>query len=388
MSGKLRFIRMIKLIDKVSKQYCVALLVAVLGAALPGCASTPPALPAAATPAERQIFLATGVARVLARQQDAQAPGVAVIVVKDGKVVLSLAKGMADLGKHAAIEPQTVFDVASLSKSITAIAIMQLVERGKVSLNDSILAWLPELPAAWRDVTIHHLLSHQSGIADITRVSLNAFNAFDGMSNAALIKRYAGAGPLKFPPGSQAEYANINYIFLAEVIGRASGQGYGPYLHEHVFAPANMGSTFLHGEVVPASAKVALNFARTSRSYGIDLATVGATGIFSSVTDMAALLDSLLAGKLVSLATLRTMTQPQSVSTVMQSRYGYGFFIPADKAPMTVFAHTGEVDGYRSFLRVNVSNGVHYVVLSNGGEADSAVMNNIVATIQDAYDRD
>lgn len=365
------------------------LLAVALASGLSGCASMPtPSLPASATQAERQAFLSASVERVLASQQPAQEPGVAVIVVKDGKVVLSTGKGMADAGRGTAIDPLTLFDVASVSKSITAIAAMQLVERGKLSLTDSILTWLPELPANWRGVTVHHLLSHQSGIADITRVSLKEFGNFDGMSNAALIKRYAGEARLKFAPGSQADYANTNYIFLAEVIGRASGQGYGPYLHEHVFAPAGMRSTFLHGETVPATRNVALNYARTSRSYGNDLATVGATGIFSSTTDMAALFKSLLSGELVAPATLHTMTQQQSNGPVVQSPYGYGFFIPAGKAPMTVFAHTGTVDGYRSFLRVNVSKGVHYVVLSNGGAAGSAVVNHIVAAIQQVYERD
>lgn len=367
----------------------LAVLAIVLSAGLPGCASVHgPQVPAAATQAKRQAFLATAVASVLARQQAEDAPGVAAIVVKDGKVVLSIAKGMADIARQTAIDQETVFDIASVSKSITAIAAMRLVEQGRLSLDDSILKWLPGLPAAWRGVTVHHLLSHQSGIADITRVSLKQFSAFNGMDNAALMTRYAGAPALSFTPGSRAEYTNTNYIFLAEVIGRASGQGYGPYLRQHVFAPAGMGSTFLHGETAPASAKVALNYARTSRSYGIDLATLGATGIFSSASDMAALLDSLLAGKLVSPATLRTMTQQQSIGPVVQSRYGYGFFVPAGSAPMTVFAHTGELDGYRSFLRVNVSKGVHYVVLSNGGEAGYAVVNNIVAAIQQAFERD
>lgn len=374
-------------VHTVGRRYSLALLIAVLGAFLPGCSSIP-VLPPAAAQAERQSFLAVGVERVLARQQDLRAPGVAVVVVKDGRVVLSLGKGMADIGQQVPIDAQTVFDLASASKSITAIAAMQLVERGKLSLDDSILKWLPELPASWHGVTVHQLLSQQSGIADITRMDLKTVNTFDGMSNADFIKQFAGTTALKFAPGSQAEYTNTNYILLAEIIGRASGQGYGPYLHEHVFAPAGMRSTFLHGETTPAAARVALNFGNTSRTYGIDIATLGATGVFSSVTDMAALIGSLLAGKLVSLTSLRTMTQPQSGNPVVQSPYGYGFFVPAGKAPMTVFAHTGTLDGYQSFLRVNVDKGVHYVVLSNGGEAGYAVVNNIVAIIQEAYDRD
>lgn len=362
------------------------LLAAFLGAALTACAWVPQ-LPTSATQAERQRFLDTGVERVLARQLDATAPGVAVVVVKDGKVVLSRAKGMADVNRQTAIDPQTVFDVGSLSKSITAIAAMQLVERGSLSLDDSILRWLPELPATWHGVTVHHLLSQQSGIADITQVKLTAFRAFDGMSNAALIKRYEQAPAPKFTPGSQTEYTNTNYVLLAEVIGRASGQGYGPYLHKHVFGPAGMRSTFLRGEAAPASAKVALNFARMSRTYGIDLAMLGATGVMSSASDMAALLDALLAGKLVSPASLRTMTQAQSNRLVRQGFYGYGFFVPPGAAPMSLFAHTGEVDGYHAYWRANVGKGVHYVVLSNGGAAGHAVLNNIVALIQLAYDR-
>ena len=381
-----------RLAGKAVRLCSLAVLAAALGAGLPACTSMPapgfPALPATASAGERAAFLAAAVDGVLARQQDPRAPGVSVVVVKDGKVVLRRAKGMADLGKQIAIDAHTVFEVGSLSKALTAIAAMQLVERGKLSLHDSILTWLPELPAGWQGVTVHHLLSQQSGIADITHVAAKQFAAFDGMSNAGLIERYKTADGLKFAPGSQAEYANTNYILLAEVIGRASGQGYGAYLHEHVFAPAGMQSSFLHGEAAPASVKVALNFARSAHTYGIDVATLGATGVISSATDMAGLLEALLAGRLVSIASLRTMTQAQSSGAVLNARYGYGFFVVPGMAPLTMFAHTGELDGYRAYLRVNVSKGVYYVVLTNGGNAGDAVVHNIVAAVQQAYERD
>lgn len=353
-----------------------------LSTVLSGCASTP-SLPETATLAERQAFMVGWTDKVLAEQQDNASAGVAIIVVKDGRVVLSRAKGMADRLRRLPITEHTVFEIASLTKPITAIAVMQLTECGKLRLSDTIGRWLPQLPGNWHEITVRELLTHQSGLPDATSGKIGSVQLIDGMRNPEFLARNGGA--LVFAPGTNAKYNNVNYIVLAEIIERASGQTYGAYLHEHIFAPAGMRDTVLRSEGVPDN--LALNYGVTTKIFGVDWATEGAAGIYSSVADLALLVEHLLGGKLVGLDTLRAMTERQSAYAVEDGFYGYGFFVRPHDAPMRFFTHTGDMDGYRGLLRVNVSKSVYYIALSNSRHSWK-VANNLLAVVQLAYDHD
>lgn len=366
------------------KQLCLACLLPLM-LALYGCASRP-SLAATASPSERLAFVTAWADKILAEQQDSDAAGVAIIVVKDGKVVLKRTKGMADRVNRIAIDDRSLFAIASLTKPITAIAVMQLVESGKLRLDDKVGTWLAQLPPAWQQVTIGQLLSHQSGIADATTGTISDIRALDGVDNTQFLARQMGAGALAFAPGSNAVYNNVNYILLAEVIARASGQAWGDYLRQHIFAPTGMQDTIVRGAALPAN--LALNDGITRKTFGMDWATEGATGIYSSLTDLARLVDSLLGGKLVSMDNLRSMTQSRSAHQLSGGYYGYGFFVRHDAPPMTLFTHTGNLDAYRSLLRINYAKGIYYIVLCNGGTRGWKVASNLVAVTQLAYDHD
>jgi D-alanyl-D-alanine carboxypeptidase len=369
------------------KRFLAALL---LVSGLAGC-SIVPSLPTTANASQRAAFLDEWMDRMLAKQQRADAPGVAILVVKDGKILAKRSKGMAD-ASHA-IDENTVFEIASVSKPITAIAIMQLAETGRLALDDSILKWLPELPPAWKDVTVHHLLSNQSGVPDPIQVTYAQYRRLDGIGNKELIGRWQDV-PLKFPPGSKAEYSNGNYILLAEIISRVSGQSYADYLKQHIFEPAGMHQTYVVGEKTDLPQTLALAYARTTRVFGIDLVLQGATGIRSPISDLQRLIDSLLAGRLVSHDSLVAMTRPQSDYVLWgkdlahQEQYGYGFAVRPQGLPLTLFAHTGGMDAYRAYLRVNVSKGVYYIILTNAGNQGSRVVSNLAAVVQMAYEHD
>jgi D-alanyl-D-alanine carboxypeptidase len=365
------------------------LSVLLLSYGLAGCSL--PTLPRTASASEREVFVHEWVDRTLARQQAANAPGVALLIVKDGKIVVTRSKGMAD-ATHP-IDENTVFDLASVSKPMTAIAIMQLCERQLLALDDSVLKWLPELPADWKDVTIHYLLSHQSGVPDPIQVKLTQYRGLNGVTNIELIRRWHDV-PLEFHPGSKTEYSNGNYVLLAEIISRVSGQSYSTYLKQYIFEPAGMRQTFVVGDKIGDSGHLALAYARTTKIYGIDLELQGATGIYSSVYDVCRLIDSLLAGRLISHDSLLAMTRPEVDHPLWaddpdhQAFYGYGFFVQPGNPPLSMFAHTGDMDGYRSYLRVNVAKGVYYIILGNAGKKSWPVIKNLAAVVQMAYERD
>lgn len=372
-------------ITRQARNLLLALVVGPLLTACVGFYAIPERAPSV-TPAEQQAYLETQIDYVLDTLQNASKPGVSVIVRKDGVIVYNRSKGLADINLGTPITADTAFNIASIAKPITAIAVMQLVERNILSLDDSVLKWLPELPSTWNAITIHHLLSHTSGIPDyLHKVSAESL---DGLNNQKLLQRFAANDTLLFASGTNARYSNSNYVLLAEIISRAAAMPYAQYLQENVFDPLEMRSTFVYGNAAPAGTSVALNYGRDAKVFGITLATVGPVGIFSSAADLNVLLNGLVGGKLVSMETLRLMTSPQSGRKVVDESddfYGYGWFVPQQQLEPRVFWHSGSMDGFRSVLKVDASKGVEFVMLCNGGEATDNRMQNITYVVNQAY---
>ena len=137
-----------------------------LGWTLAACSTPGAALSHSASPAAKQADLTARIDAALAKQQDPSQPGLSIVIPKDGAVLYQGSKGMADLARHTPISEQTVFELASLTKPITAIAVLQLQERKLLSMEDPVGKWLPQLPQAWAGITIAQLLSRQSGIPE------------------------------------------------------------------------------------------------------------------------------------------------------------------------------------------------------------------------------
>jgi CubicO group peptidase (beta-lactamase class C family) len=362
------------------------LAVGTLAAPLLGCAGGVPAI--AVPEEEKAAYVAAGVDDILNRQQDSNAAGVSILLRKDGATVYSRSKGLAQAAQGARITGSTVFQLASVSKPITAIAAMRRVEAGLISLDDSVLKWLPELSGTWAGITVRHLLAHRSGVPDyIAKVPVARFALLDGLTNAGLLLRFAENPRLDFLPGSAAAYSSSNYVLLAEIISRSSGQSFPEHLRTAIFEPLGMRSTFVTGAAVPLDVSLALNYANMTTTWGINLLTVGDIGIFSSIEDLSLLVRAFRGGRLVSSATAQVMTVAQSGQAVIEAGdyYGFGWMVPGNVSQPTVYAHTGQNDGFRSLVRINQEQDMELVMLSNGGEATLQVMNAVRVVIQKAY---
>ncbi|MBC7703869.1 MAG: beta-lactamase family protein [Rhodoferax sp.] len=326
---------------------------------------------------------------ILQSQQDPQAPGISILLRKNGVLIYDNGKGVADAAQGAQITSATVFQLASVTKPITAIAVMQLVEAGRLSLDDSVLRWLSGLPASWSAITVRHLLAHRSGVPDyVVNVPVAQIPLLDGLTNEGLLQRFSLDARLDFSPGSAAAYSGSNYVLLAEIIARATGQRYADYLRERIFEPLGMRSTFVSGAAVPANISLALNRATQTTTWGIHLLTMGDMGIFSSVTDLDLLLRAFRAGQLVSAASVQAMTVAQSGEAINKGGefYGFGWVVPGNISQPTVFAHSGQMDGFRSLVRINQQQDMELVMLSNGGEATLQVMNAVRGAVQQIYE--
>src|SRR5919112_2069143 len=167
-------------------------------------------------------------------------PGLALAVVRDGRVLKERGYGLASVELEVPASPATVFEIGSVSKQITAACVMLLVEEGKVGLDDPVSKYIAESPEGWRGVTVRHLLTHTSGIKNYN--GLAGFELTEHLTRAEFVKRI-GAHPPLFAPGEAHSYGNVNYSLLGYVVEQASGKPYWQFVAERIFKPLGMAST-------------------------------------------------------------------------------------------------------------------------------------------------
>lgn len=176
-------------------------------------------------------------------------PGVAVAVVKDGKVVFKKGYGMANLEYDLPITTKTVFQIASVSKQFTAFAIYLLEKEGKLSLEDDIRKYLPEVQEVGQPIRIRHLLGHTSGVRDqAALLALASLHSGDVNSTPHILRLISRQRELNFTPGSQFLYSNTGYTLLAEIVKRRSGQSFAAFAKKNIFQPLGMHDTQIYND--------------------------------------------------------------------------------------------------------------------------------------------
>ncbi len=176
---------------------------------------------------------------LLAKTYPPGAPGASALVVRNGQVVLRKGYGLASLELGVPSNPDGVYWIASVTKPFTAVAVMQLVEKGKVALDDEITRYLPDYDTHGQKITIEQLLTHTSGIPTYTEGLTFTQKLREDVGVKQLIARFANKD-LDFPPGTKWSYSDSGYVVLGAVIEKASGKSYGKYLEDEIFLPAGM----------------------------------------------------------------------------------------------------------------------------------------------------
>jgi len=172
---------------------------------------------------------------VQAEMQKRHIPGLALLVIRDGKAIKQQGYGFSDVELQVPVKPETIFQSGSVGKQFTATAVMMMVEEGKVSLDDPLTKYFPEAPSAWRNVKVWHLLSHTGGFGDYPK----DFDFRRDYTEDDLLK-IVEAQALAFPPGTHWAYSNLGYLTLGILIHRVTGQFYGDFLHDRIFQPLGM----------------------------------------------------------------------------------------------------------------------------------------------------
>ena len=297
-------------------------------------------------------------------------PGASLLVIKDGKAIVRKGYGLANLESHEAATPATNYRLASVSKQFTAAGILLLSERGKLSLDDRVRRWLPELNAAHDAVTIRQLLDHSGGLIDYE--DLMPADATDQISDAGVLKLLAAEPRSYFPPGTSYRYSNGGYVLLGLIIERASGQTLPDFLRKAIFQPLGMEHTLLYERGGPEVPHRAYGYSEanghwTRTDQGPTSATRGDGGIYSSIDDMARWDAALYDGRLLSDASRRAAFSAQNKVTGEEDvdSYGFGWRIHGDQ-----LWHSGESIGFRNVIIRWPKQHLTVVMLTNRNEPE------------------
>jgi len=169
-------------------------------------------------------------------------PGISLAVAKNGKPLYVKSYGVATLEHDVRTKPQTVFQIGSVGKQFTAVAVMILAEEHKLDLDDPLSKYLPEVPTSWGKVTLRFMLNHQSGIPQFTTPERQLLDLVHDYTDSELIQ-LASRQPLDFEPGTDVSYSDTGYVLLGFVINRVAGMFYGDFLQQKVFGPLGMKQT-------------------------------------------------------------------------------------------------------------------------------------------------
>ena len=241
--------------------------------------------------------------------QGQSAPGAAVMVIRDGKTVVTETYGMADLERGIPVKPSTNFRLASVSKQFTAMCIMILEERGKLSYETRLREIFPQFPEYADKVTIRQLLQHTSGLAAYE--SLLPDTLTRQVSDADVLALIASADSLYFQPGSEYRYNNSGYAILAMIVEKISGQSFADFLGENIFKPLGMKNSVAFQEGVSTVANRAFGYTIREDSVSFSdqsrtSAVLGDGGVYSSLDDLFKWDQALYTEKLVSKKTMQT----------------------------------------------------------------------------------
>lgn len=296
-------------------------------------------------------------------------PGLSVAVVQDGRVVKIAAYGVSDVAAKTPATLDTRYILGSCTKPFTAVAVLQLMEAGKVDLDAPISRYLDALPAAWSAITVRELLTHTSGLPNYRRFLDNAKLSDPKYNQPGSVIALLAEKPLDFAPGTKYEYSNTNYHFLGQIIEKVSGQTYGDFLVAYQFKAAGMTATRLATLplLLPNQAigyewdgkKLRPNtiFLPRALDYGDD-------GLVSMAGDLAKWTTALSTGQLVSEATLKQMIMPGTLTGGTQATYGLGLIVASYKG-QTLATHSGATPGYSSTIAYLVDSHLAVVVLCN-----------------------
>jgi CubicO group peptidase (beta-lactamase class C family) len=306
-------------------------------------------------------------------------PGVAVLVARKGKIIYQEAYGSANLELDVPLQPDMVFRIGSITKSFTSLGILQLVEQGKISLQDSLQKFIPGFPA--KGITIEHLLTHTSGIKDYMTIDHpDPYIERHDLSPAYIIDHFKNA-PLEFEPGTRYNYTNSGYVLLGYIIEKVTAKSYHQYIKENIIDRAGMKNTSYASErnIVP---KRVTGYTRDegyfeNTYYQSTSLGFAAGDLLSTMPDLYAWNRALRENKLVKKELLEKAFTPHRLPNGEYTNYGYGFLLDTLYGRKCIW-HAGQVNGFIALEMYFPKDDVFFSLATNvkSGEDKTEFSNN------------
>lgn len=324
---------------------------------------------------------------ILSRWSHPSSPGAAVLVIEGTSVLLAKGYGASSLEAGTPITPDTRFLLGSVSKQFTAMAIMMLAERGKLSYDDKLTRFFPEFPQYAESISIRHLLHHVAGFPEYEQLFVDNGkvgkdwprsmrtkpSSFEPTAKDVVTLLAQSATP-HFRPGAQWEYSNSGYVLLGQIIEKASGRRYAQFLAEHIFRPLGMSQSAVYDETKPVIPNRASSYERGDSGFKeIDYtpfnAIYGEDNVVTTLRDMFKWDQALNSERLVQRRTLNEAFTPGRLNDGSATKYGFGWSL-GSVLGLRVEQHGGSWVGFRNMIMRFPDQRFTVVVLSNLAEFD------------------
>jgi CubicO group peptidase (beta-lactamase class C family) len=333
------------------------------------------------TPAQQ-----SAVDAVFAQYTKRGSPGCAVGIYRDGAVVYSKGYGLAALENEVPISAGTVFDIGSTSKQFTAFSILLLEQQGKLSLDDDVRKYIPELPDYGRTITLRHMLSHTSGLRDYAGLfEFAGIPEQDLTTDQDALDLIVRQKRLNFMPGEEWGYSNSGFFLLSQVVKRVSGKSIRDFAQENIFKPLGMEHTQIfdwHGLVIPRRA-TGYTYDDDRKTFAVEMSNFEQAGdgsVQTSVEDLLRWDENFYTGKVGGPELMRKMQTIGTLNNGQKHGYGLALFLATYRGQPTV-RHGGAWAGYRAELLRFPQQHSSFAVLCNVAQAEPWVYADSVADV-------
>jgi CubicO group peptidase (beta-lactamase class C family) len=303
-------------------------------------------------------------------------PGIAVSVVKDGKVVFRQGYGLASLEHRVPITPSTSFDLASVSKQFTGLAVAMLAVEGKIRLSDDIRKYIPEMHDFGKPITIEHLARHTSGLRDWPGAMVAAGSRMDDVFTFRQILNFAyNQRSLNFDPGTEEAYSNTGYNVLAELVQRVTKRPFRAWMDEQIFRPLGMTDTRVRDDYTEVIPNCAFGYSRgsegTFRRIPDNMVGLGSSSVFSTVDDLAKWMINLETAAVGGRDAMAMMQKPGALHDGTKVQYGFGMNYGSQDG-MAFLSHSGGWASFNTFVVYFPQQRLGIAALANSPVVDSA----------------
>jgi CubicO group peptidase (beta-lactamase class C family) len=299
-------------------------------------------------------------------------PGASLAVIDNGKIFYSKAYGMADLETRTPATTYTNYRLASVTKQFTAMAVLMLVDRGKLTLDSRLTDVLPGAPTYLREVKIRHLLNHTSGIVDYEDLIPESQTV--QVLDKDVLSLLRGIDSVYFAAGAKFKYSNSGYSLLALVVESISGQSFAGFLKKNIFGRLGMNHTLAYQQGISNVDNRAYGYSRTDTGFvrtdqSVTSAVLGDGGIYSSVDDLFKWDQALYTELLVRSSLFKEAVTPAKLNDGSRTTYGFGWYIEPYKNS-TRFLHEGSTRGFRNAILRMPDQQLTVIILTNQNEGE------------------